>query len=84
MIKLKDLLVEKGGQVKLDGKTYPAWTKKVMDYVLKGDNVPLTTGIVDKVLGKKIPVNAFHATDIKNTADKKQSKFKIYTSENYI
>ena len=66
MIKLKDLLVEKGGQVKLDGKTYPAWTKKVMDYVLKGDNVPLTTGIVDKVLGKKIPVNAFHATDIKN------------------
>jgi hypothetical protein len=66
MIKLKDLLVEKGGQVKLDGKTYPAWTKKVMDYVLKGKNVPLTTGIVDKVLGKKIPVNAFHATDIKN------------------
>jgi len=66
MIKLKDLLVEKGGQVKLDGKTYPAWTKEVMDYVLKGDNVPLTTGIVDKVLGKKIPVNAFHATDIKN------------------
>ena len=66
MIKLKDLLVEKGGQVKLDGKTYPAWTEKVMDYVLKGKNVPLTTGIVDKVLGKKIPVNAFHATDIKN------------------
>jgi len=25
-----------------------------------------------------------NATDIKNTADKKQSKFKIYTSENYI
>ncbi len=64
MIKLKDLLVEK--QTKLDGKTYPAWTEKVLQYVLKAKYVPLTTGIVEKILGKKIPVNAFHATDIKN------------------
>ena len=64
MIKLKDLLVEK--QTKLDGKTYPAWTEKVLQYVLKAKYVPLTTGIVEKILGKKISVNAFHATDIKN------------------
>jgi|TARA_Y100000034_G_scaffold46447_1_gene57138 hypothetical protein len=64
VIKLKDLLVEK--QTKLDGKTYPAWTEKVLQYVLKAKYVPLTTGIVEKILGKKIPVNAFHATDIKN------------------
>jgi len=66
MIKLKDLLVEKGGQVKLDGKVYPAWTKTVLHYMMKRDYVPLTTGIIEKILGKKIPVNAFHMTDLKN------------------
>jgi len=64
VIKLKDLLVEK--QTRLDGKTYPAHTEKVMYYVLKAKYVPLTTGIVEKILGKKVPVNAFHATDVKN------------------
>ena len=63
MIKLKDLLTEKQvGPSWIDGKWYPAHTKSVLNYVRRKEYIPLTPAVVEKALGKKIPVKSFHIT----------------------
>ena len=46
----------------IDNKWYPAHTKSVLNYVRRGEYIPLTPAGVEKVLGKKIPVKSFHIT----------------------
>ena len=69
MIKLKDLLTEstlapskQAGPTWIDNKWYPAHTKTVLNYVRRGEYIPLTPATVEKALGKKIPVKSFHIT----------------------
>ena len=63
MIKLKDLLIEKQvGPSWIDGKWYPAHTKSVLNWVRRKEYIPLTPSVVEKALGKKIPVKSFHIT----------------------
>ena len=69
MIKLKNLLMEstyapskQAGPSWIDNKWYPAHTKTVLNYVRRGEYIPLTPATVEKVLGKKIPVKSFHIT----------------------
>jgi len=63
LIKLKDLLIEKQvGPSWIDGTWYPAHTKSVLNWVLRKEYIPLTPSVVEKVLGKKIPVKSFHIT----------------------
>ena len=69
MIKLKDLLMEstyapskQAGPSWIDNKWYPAHTKSVLNYVRRGEYIPLTPAVVEKALGKKIPVKSFHIT----------------------
>ena len=69
MIKLKDLLMEstyapskQAGPSWIDNEWYPAHTKTVLNYVRRGEYIPLTPATVEKALGKKIPVKSFHIT----------------------
>ena len=80
MIKLKDLLIEKQvGPSWIDGTWYPAHTKSVLNWVLRKEYIPLTPAVVEKVLGKKIPVKSFHITgpdgirQLKNVLGRKKS-----------
>ena len=80
MIKLKDLLIEKQvGPSWIDGEWYPAHTKSVLNYVRRKEYIPLTPAVVEKALGKKIPVKSFHITgpdgigQIKNVLNRKKS-----------
>jgi hypothetical protein len=69
MIKLKDLLMEstyapskQAGPSWIDNKWYPAHTKAVLNWVRQKDVIPLTPSVVEKALGRKIPVKSFHIT----------------------
>ena len=69
MIKLKDLLMEstyapskQAGPSWIDNEWYPAHTKSVLNYVRRKEYIPLTPAVVEKALGKKIPVKSFHIT----------------------
>ena len=69
MIKLKDLLMEstyapskQAGPSWIDNKWYPAHTKAVLNWVRRKEYIPLTPAVVEKALGKKIPVKSFHIT----------------------
>ena len=86
MIKLKDLLMEstyapseQAGPSWIDNKWYPAHTKSVLNYVRRKEYIPLTPAVVEKALGKKIPVKSFHITgpdgirQLKNVLGRKKS-----------
>jgi hypothetical protein len=69
LIKLKNLLMEstyapskQAGPSWIDGKWYPAHTKSVLNWVRRKEYIPLTPAVVEKALGKKIPVKSFHIT----------------------
>jgi len=69
LIKLKDLLMEstyapskQAGPSWIDNKWYPAHTKAVLNWVRQKDVIPLTPSVVEKALGKKIPIKSFHIT----------------------
>ena len=69
MIKLKDLLMEstyapskQAGPSWIDNEWYPAHTKSVLNWVRQKDVIPLTPSVVEKALGRKIPVRSFHIT----------------------
>ena len=78
MIKLKDLLLEKDGTVWIDNQTYPAHTQTALDW-MRRQYIPLTPKVVEKVVGKKIPVKSFHITGpeslhrVKNVLNSKKS-----------
>jgi len=63
----------------IDNKWYPAHTKSVLNYVRRKEYIPLTPAVVEKVLGKKIPVKSFHITgpdgirQLKNVLGRKKS-----------
>ena len=46
----------------IDNEWYPAHTKSVLNWVRQRDVIPLTPSVVEKALGKKIPVKSFHIT----------------------
>ena len=86
MIKLKDLLMEstyapskQAGPSWIDNKWYPAHTKSVLNWVRRKEYIPLTPAVVEKALGKKIPVKSFHITgpdgiqQLKNVLNRKKS-----------
>ena len=86
MIKLKNLLMEstyapskQAGPSWIDGKWYPAHTKSVLNWVRRKEYIPLTPAVVEKALGKKIPVKSFHITgpdgirQLKNVLGRKKS-----------
>ena len=86
MIKLKDLLTEstlapskQAGPTWIDNEWYPAHTKTVLNYVRRKEYIPLTPAVVEKALGKKIPVKSFHITGadgigkIQNVLNRKKS-----------
>ena len=69
MIKLKDLLKEstyapskQAGPSWIDNEWYPAHTKSVLNWVRQKDMIPLTPSVVEKALGRKIPIRSFHIT----------------------
>ena len=69
MLKLKDLLMEstyapskQAGATWIDNEWYPAHTKSVLNWVRRREYIPLTPSVVEKALGKKIPVKSFHIT----------------------
>ena len=78
MIKLKDLLLEKDGTVWIDNQTYPAHTQTALDW-MRRQYIPLTPKVVERVVGKKIPVKTFHITGpeslhrVKNVLNSKKS-----------
>ena len=63
----------------IDNEWYPAHTKSVLNYVRRGEYIPLTPAVVEKALGKKIPVKSFHITgpdgirQLKNVLGRKKS-----------
>ena len=61
MIKLKDLLMEKDGTVWIGNETYPAHTQTALHW-MRRQYIPLTPKVVEKIVGKKIPVKSFHIT----------------------
>ena len=86
MIKLKDLLMEstyapseQAGPSWIDNEWYPAHTRAVLDWIRSAEYIPLTPKVVEKVLGKKIPVRSFHITGpdgirrLKNVLNKKKA-----------
>jgi len=86
LIKLKNLLMEstyapskQAGPSWIDNKWYPAHTKSVLNYVRRKEYIPLTPAVVEKALGKKIPVKSFHITgpdgirQLKNVLGRKKS-----------
>ena len=78
MIKLKDLLLEKDGTVWIGNETYPAHTQTALNW-MRRQYIPLTPKVVEKVVGKKIPVKSFHITGpeslhrVKNVLNSKKS-----------
>ena len=80
MIKLKDLLTEigKDGTVWIGNETYPAHTQTALNW-MRRQYIPLTPKVVEKIVGKKIPVKSFHITGpeslhrIKNVLNSKKS-----------
>ena len=78
MIKLKDLLTEKDGTVWIGNETYPAHTQTALNW-MRQKYIPLTPKVVEKIVGKKIPVRSFHITGpeslhrIKNVLTSKKS-----------
>ena len=86
MIKLKDLLMEstyapseQAGPSWIDNEWYPAHTRAVLDWIRSAEYIPLTPKVVEKVLGKKIPIRSFHITgpdgigQLKNVLNKKKA-----------
>ena len=86
MIKLKDLLMEstyapseQAGPSWIDNEWYPAHTRAVLDWIRSTEYIPLTPKVVEKVLGKKIPIRSFHITGpdgigrLKNVLNKKKA-----------
>jgi len=86
LIKLKDLLMEstyapskQAGPSWIDNKWYPAHTKSVLHWVRRREYIPLTPSVVEKALGKKIPIRSFHITGpeglskVKHVLNKKKS-----------
>ena len=67
MIKLKDLLTEigKDGTVWIGNETYPAHTQTALNW-MRRQYIPLTPKVVEKIVGKKIPVKSFHITGPEN------------------
>ena len=65
MIKLKDLLPEGlyVGRLNHD-EWYPAHTAAALTWTLEGDYVPIYPKSIEKVVGRKIPVRAFHVTNV--------------------
>jgi hypothetical protein len=61
MIKLKNLLTELDGTVWIGNQTYPAHTKTALQW-MRQQYIPLTPKVVEKIVGKKIPVRSFHIT----------------------
>ena len=61
MIKLKNLLTELDGTVWIGNETYPAHTKTALQW-MRQQYIPLTPKVVEKIVGKKIPVRSFHIT----------------------
>ena len=53
---------KQAGATWIDNEWYPAHTKTVLNYVRRGEYIPLTPATVEKALGKKIPVKSFHIT----------------------
>ena len=78
MIKLKDLLLEKDGTVWIGNETYPAHTQTALNW-MRRQYIPLTPKVVERVVGKKIPVKSFHITGpeslhrVKNVLNSKKS-----------
>ena len=79
MIKLKNLLLlEKDGTVWIGNETYPAHTRTALHW-MRQKYIPLSPKVVEKIVGKKIPVKSFHITGpeslhrIKNVLNSKKS-----------
>ena len=78
MIKLKDLLTEKDGTVWIGNETYPAHTRTALHW-MRQKYIPLSPKVVEKIVGKKIPVKSFHITGpeslhrVKNVLNSKKS-----------
>ena len=78
MIKLKDLLMEKDGTVWIGNETYPAHTRTALHW-MRQKYIPLSPKVVEKIVGKKIPVKSFHITGpeslhrVKNVLNSKKS-----------
>ena len=65
MIKLKDLLPEGLYVGRLDhAEWYPAHTAAALTWTMEGDYVPIYPKSIEKVVGRKIPVRAFHVTNV--------------------
>ena len=63
--KLKDLLPEGLYVGRLDhAEWYPAHTAAALTWTLEGDYVPIYPKSIEKVVGRKIPVRAFHVTNV--------------------
>ena len=65
MIRLRDLLPEGLYVGRLNhADWYPAHTAAALTWTLEGDYVPIYPKSIEKVVGKKIPVRAFHVTNV--------------------
>ena len=70
---------QQAGPSWIDNEWYPAHTKSVLNWVRQRDMIPLTPSIVEKALGKKIPVRSFHITgpdgirQLKNVLNRKKT-----------
>ena len=65
MIKLKDLLPEGLYVGRLNhAEWYPAHTAAALTWTLEGDYVPIYPKSIEQVVGRKIPVRAFHVTNV--------------------
>ena len=63
--KLKDLLPEGLYVGRLDhAEWYPAHTAAALTWTMEGDYVPIYPKSIEKVVGRKIPVRAFHVTNV--------------------
>jgi hypothetical protein len=63
--KLKDLLPEGLYVGRLDhSEWYPAHTAAALTWTMEGDYVPIYPKSIEKVVGRKIPVRAFHVTNV--------------------
>ena len=78
MIKLKNLLMEKDGTVWIGNESYPAHTRTALHW-MRQKYIPLSPKVVEKIVGKKIPVKSFHITGpeslhrVKNVLNSKKS-----------
>tara|TARA_A100001515_G_scaffold141306_1_gene138125 strand:+ start:815 stop:1711 length:897 start_codon:yes stop_codon:yes gene_type:complete len=65
LIRLRDLLPEGLYVGRLNhADWYPAHTAAALTWTLEGDYVPIYPKSIEKVVGKKIPVRAFHVTNV--------------------